>query len=40
MLVDVESMTDEVNYIRDKASPLGHESERANIPFLEQNAMS
>ncbi len=35
MLVDVESMTEEVHYIRDKASPLGHESERANTRFLE-----
>jgi hypothetical protein len=40
MLVDVESMTEGVHYIRDKASPRGHESERANIPFLEQNAMN
>jgi hypothetical protein len=34
MLVDVESMTG-VHYIRDKASPLGHESEHANTRFLE-----
>ena len=28
-------MTDGVHYIRDKASPLGHESEDANTRFLE-----
>ncbi len=36
MLVDVESMKEGVHYIRDKATPLGHESEHANIRFLEQ----
>ncbi len=36
MLVDVESMTEGVHYIRDKASPLVHESEHANTRlFLE-----
>ncbi len=35
MLVDVESITDGVHYIRDKATPLGHESEHANTRFLE-----
>ncbi len=35
MLIDVESMTEGVHYIRDKASPLGHESEHANTRFLE-----
>ncbi len=28
-------MTEGVHYIRDKATPLGHESEHANTPFLE-----
>ncbi len=40
MVIDVESMTEGLNYIRDRASPLGHESEHANTPFLEQNAMN
>ncbi len=35
MLVDVESMTKGVHYIRDRATPLGHESEHINTPFLE-----
>ena len=35
MLVNVESMTDGVRYIRDIASPPEHESERANNRFLE-----
>jgi hypothetical protein len=30
MVAGVESMTKGVHYIRDKASPLGHESENAN----------
>ncbi len=28
-------MTEVVHYIRDQASPRGHESEHANTPFLE-----
>ncbi len=28
-------MTEEVHYIRDKASPRGHENEHANTRFLE-----
>ena len=28
-------MTEGVHYIRDKATPRGHESEHANTPFLE-----
>ncbi len=35
MLVDVESMTEVVHYIRDRATPLGHESKHTNTPFLE-----
>ena len=35
MLVDVESMTEGVHYIGDKATPLGHESVHANTRFLE-----
>ncbi len=35
MLVDVKSMKEGVHYIRDKASPRGHEGEHANTPFLE-----
>ncbi len=35
MLVDVESVTEGVHYIRDKATPLGHESKHTNTRFLE-----
>ncbi len=35
MLVDVESMTEGVHYIRDKASPLVHKSKHINTRFLE-----
>ncbi len=35
MLVDVESMTEGVHYIRGKATSRGHESEHANTWFLE-----
>jgi hypothetical protein len=34
MLVDVDNMAKGVHYIRDKASPLGDESEHANTRFL------
>ncbi len=37
MLVDVESVTKEVHYIRGKASPLGHESDHANTRLLKQH---
>ncbi len=33
--MNVKSMTEGVHYIRDKASPLVHESEHANTQFLE-----
>ncbi len=35
MQIIVESMTEGVHYIRDKASPLGHECEHDNTRFLE-----
>ncbi len=35
MVARVKSMTDGVHYIRDKATPRGHESEHANTRFLE-----
>ena len=34
-VIDVESMTEGVHYISDKATPRGHESEHANTRFLE-----